>query len=394
MTDQMRQAAASSTSEFWPEPNSLESTIIQNVSHELRTPLTIIQGYVELLHNGELGALTPEQQQAMFIITNHTQELRALVERIGVLMALEVHQKSAWQPLAPAEIVAGVMESRHAAAIQSGLMPSVDLEPNLPLISGDLYQLQQVVDCLLDNALKFTPAGGRVKVQLYSEPGLVCLTVSDTGIGISEENQERIFSRFYQVDGSTTRHYRGVGLGLAIVKQVIEEHGGQLEVESQPGQGSRFTVKLPALPSDIRLELPLEEKEKSVTLQRILVVDDEENIALILQESLEGLPHCQVAIATSGTQALQMFEQQPFDLLITDYRMPEINGIALATHVRQLYPQTAIVMITAYSSAELYEQAAHAAVRRVLDKPVKLAEIRSVASESLARSGDVNEKDH
>ena len=74
--------------------------------------------------------------------------------------------------------------------------------------------------------------------------------------------------------------------------------------------------------------------------------------------------------------------------------MPEINGIALATHVRQLYPQTAIVMITAYSSAELYEQAAHAAVRRVLDKPVKLAEIRSVASESLARSGDVNEKDH
>ena len=394
MTDQTRQATASSASELRPEPNSLEATIVQNISHELRTPLTLIQGYVELLYNGKLGALTPEQQQAMFIITNHTHELRTLVERIGILMALEAHQKSAWQPLASVEVVAGVVESRHAAAIQSGLMLSVRLEPNLPLISGNLYQLQQVVDCLLDNALKFTPAGGRVEAQLYSEPGLVCLMVSDTGIGIPEENLECIFSRFYQVDGSTTRQYRGVGLGLAIVKEVIEEHGGQIEVESQPGQGSRFTVKLPALLPDIRLELPLEEKEEGVALQRILVVDDEENIALILQEGLEGLPYCQVAIATSGKQALQMFGQQPFDLLITDYKMPEINGIALATRVRQLYPQTAIVMLTAYSSAELCEQAAHAAVRRVLDKPVKLTEIRSVASEALARSGDVDEQKH
>jgi CheY-like chemotaxis protein len=111
-------------------------------------------------------------------------------------------------------------------------------------------------------------------------------------------------------------------------------------------------------------------------------------VALTLQDSLEKLPNCEVAVATSGEEALSLFEQRPFDLLITDYKMPGVDGMTLATRVRQLYPQTAVVMVTAYSSDELREQAAHASIQRILGKPVKLAEVRSAAMEVLDQSAD------
>ncbi len=118
-------------------------------------------------------------------------------------------------------------------------------------------------------------------------------------------------------------------------------------------------------------------------MRRILILDDEENVALTLQDSLEKLPECEIAIATSSTRALQLLEQQPFDLLITDYKMPDMDGLALARHVRQLYPQTVIIIITAYSDQALRWQASRAYVHHVLDKPVGLAEIRSKALEAL-----------
>lgn len=120
--------------------------------------------------------------------------------------------------------------------------------------------------------------------------------------------------------------------------------------------------------------------------QHILIVDDEEKIALGLQDGLEMLPNCEVAVATGSEQALKLFQQQPFDLLITDYNMPGANGITLATRVRQSYSQTAIIMVTACASGALREQAARISIHRVLQKPVPIAEIRSVASKALAQN--------
>ena len=117
--------------------------------------------------------------------------------------------------------------------------------------------------------------------------------------------------------------------------------------------------------------------------RRILIVDDEEYVVMTLQEGLKKLPNCEVSVATSGRQALELLEQQPFNLLITDYKMPDIDGMALIEHVRQSHPQTAIIVITAYSD-ELRDHAARAFIERILDKPVSLSEIRSVASEVLA----------
>jgi two-component system phosphate regulon sensor histidine kinase PhoR len=248
--NQIQQTYLPPPDEYGPEAGNLDDlhyTFIQNVSHELRTPVTIIQGYAELLGDGSLGALAPEQQEAIFVIVDRVYELRTLVERIDILLAVEAHE-TASLPLALDEIVAEAVKRRRAAATQAGLTLEVHLEPDPPPVSGDRHHLQRAIDCLLENALKFTPQGGRVKVQVYTEPGWVCLAITDTGIGIAKEELECIFNGFYQRDRSTNRRYGGIGLGLTLVRAVIEEHGGRIEVESQPGQGSRFTVKLPALP--------------------------------------------------------------------------------------------------------------------------------------------------
>jgi two-component system response regulator PilR (NtrC family) len=121
-------------------------------------------------------------------------------------------------------------------------------------------------------------------------------------------------------------------------------------------------------------------------LRRILIVEDEENVATTLQYMLKKLPRCNITIAGGGEQALRLFERQPFDLLITDYKMPDMDGMTLAARVRQSYPQTVIIMITAYGDDALREQAAHISIQHVLDKPVELVEIRSAALQALGQS--------
>ncbi len=360
----------------------LHAIFMRTVAHELRTPLSILQGYAELLDSEELGDLTPQQKYATDIIVDRTLELRSLVERIGVLLAARAHATVS-VPLSLTEIASIVIEDRRAAATEAELELVTSLEPSLPLVTGDPYQLKPALDCLLENAIKFTPRGGRIEIHAYTEPGWVCLDFTDTGIGMSAEKVENAFSLFCQIDGSTTRHYRGLGLGLGLVRAVFEGHGGQVAVTSQPGQGSRFSVKLPALPEGVAEELAL---KGEAAPRRILVVDDEENVALTIQDGLEKLPNCEVTVVTSGEEALRLFEQRPFDLLITDYKMPGTDGIRLAARVRQLYPGTKIIMITAYSSHLLRQQATKISIRFVLDKPIKLDEIRSIALEALETS--------
>jgi signal transduction histidine kinase len=143
----------------------LHAIFIQNVSHELRTPLGIIQGYAELLRDGDLGALAPEQQQVVTTIVNRACQLRTIVERVGIILANKVHA-TASMPFPMDAIVIEVVEGKRASADEVGLELEMHLEPDLPLLAGDPDQLQHAVDCLLDNALKFTPRGGRVEVRL------------------------------------------------------------------------------------------------------------------------------------------------------------------------------------------------------------------------------------
>ncbi len=360
--------------------DALQYAFIQNVSHELRTPVALIHGCAELLYGGDIGALRPEQQKLISIILSRTHELRGLVERISALLAIQA-RALVRQPFRLTDLAQRAVESYRAAAHQAGVAVSLDADPGLEPLWGDPYYIEQAVLSLLDNAVKFTPQGGRVDIAVFKEKGWQCLAVTDTGIGIPEEEHQRIFMRFYQVDGSATRRYGGVGLGLALAKETVEAHGGTIEVESQVGQGSRFTLRLPA---GVRTDPDRPTERGTLGARRILIVDDEESVVLTFRCSLETLPNCEVATATSASEALRLASEGPLDLLITDYKMPDMDGVTLASRIRALHSQIAIIMITAYGDDALREMAAALPVQRVLDKPVGIRDIRSTVTQLLA----------
>jgi signal transduction histidine kinase len=228
------------------ELDNLKSEFIQNVSHELRSPLALIRGYAEMLSIGALGTLEPEQEIPVRIISRRAQMLGDLVDDITNLLAVETRPMSE-APVAVDSLTQTAVEDFRVAAQQAGLVLEAEIAPELPRISGDVQYLRRVLDNLLSNAIKFTPVGGRVSVRLWPEADQLLLQVADTGVGIPDEEKERIFDRFYQIDGSTRRRYGGMGLGLALVNEIVEAHGGRVKVDSQEGQGSAFTVSLPVM---------------------------------------------------------------------------------------------------------------------------------------------------
>jgi PAS domain S-box-containing protein len=244
-TEQQERAAELARAlEQQQELDRLKSEFIQNVSHELRTPLTIARGYAELLSSGELGELQPQQREPLNIIVRRIHLLVKMVSDITAILRLE-QRRTRPQPVNLSALVQESLTDFQAAADGADLALSVEVAPQLPAVPGDPTELQRVLDNLVSNALKFTPAGGRVDLHLGQEQDTVVLEVADTGIGIPQDKLERVFERFYQVDGSASRRYGGTGLGLALVKEIVEAFGGQVSVSSVIGEGSTFRVTLP-----------------------------------------------------------------------------------------------------------------------------------------------------
>jgi len=226
------------------ELDRLKNQFIQNVSHELRTPLALIRGYAELLAEEELGPLRPEQRKPMNVIVRRCRMLTELVE--DIMMVLEVEARTPERQWVDVEELMGFSTEDFALSVeQEGLELSAWVEEDLPALWGVRSHLRRMLDNLIKNAIKFTPEGGRIDVRAYRETDSVVIEVADTGIGIPPEEQDRVFERFYQVDGSINRRYKGVGLGLGLVRAVVTAHGGSVEVESVVGEGSTFTVRLP-----------------------------------------------------------------------------------------------------------------------------------------------------
>ncbi len=222
----------------------VKDQFIQNVSHELRTPITLVHGYAELMRSGALGPLTPEQDEALEVIQRRTTFLTEMVTDFTMLIEIKARGlRTEWLDV-PALLHETVATARPAAEAAQ-LTLEAHIPARLPKIRGDVVYLRRVLDNLLSNAVKFTPAGGRITLRAWREDKHVCIAVADTGIGIPASEHARIFNRFYQVDGSTTRQYGGTGLGLAVVKEIVEAHGGSVSLESAVGQGTTFTVRLP-----------------------------------------------------------------------------------------------------------------------------------------------------
>jgi signal transduction histidine kinase len=223
------------------------------VSHELRTPLTSIHGYLELIQDPTTGELNADQQRFIEVIDRNSLRLLQLVGDL-----LLVAQSDAGELILAIEdvpistLVTECVESALPAAARSNIALALDAEPDLT-VSGDPVRLAQVLDNLVSNAIKFTPAGGRVNVQLTQTEDVIRLEVRDTGIGISETEQANLFTRFYRTKQATEQAIQGTGLGLTIAKAIIEAHNGTITVESTPGQGTTMAVELIAIPAALAL---------------------------------------------------------------------------------------------------------------------------------------------
>jgi two-component system, OmpR family, phosphate regulon sensor histidine kinase PhoR len=218
---------------------------VANVSHEFRTPLTAIQGFAETLL---AGAMEDPQNRGRFlgIILEHSRRLARLTEDLLMLSKMDADRlelETRRIPVGP--FVESCIETSTPRAREKDLQLSVNLADRIPDIAGDRRRLTEVLQNLLDNAIQYTPAGGQIMVSAGPRNGEVIFTVSDTGIGIPQADQPRIFERFYRVDVARSREVGGTGLGLSIAKHLVEGHGGRIWVESEVGQGSQFHFSVP-----------------------------------------------------------------------------------------------------------------------------------------------------
>ncbi len=227
------------------EADKAKDEFIQNVSHELRTPLIAVLGYADLLQDEEFGTVNDQQREALDMIVQKSQKLAELVEDIVSVQALE-NRTFERKPVNLVEIVNGVIQKYSEHANAAGLRINARLPQNLPPVMVDAVMISDACDKLLDNAIKFGRSGEVIDVILQDTEGpVVQVMIRDYGIGIDPSEHQKIFRRFYQVDGGVNRHYSGTGLGLAIVKAIIEGHGGRIGVKSKLNEGATFAFTLP-----------------------------------------------------------------------------------------------------------------------------------------------------
>lgn len=228
--------------------DQLRKDFVANVSHELRTPLALVKGYVETLKDENLDK--HKTGEFLDIIDRNVGQLTNLVEDLLELSRLDSQQSSGSivraRPSGIAQIIERVATDFQPAIARKQHILKIDIAQPMPEITLDPGLMEKAVGNLLDNAIKYTPDKGKIEIRARVDAGELRIEVADNGIGIPAQDLERIFERFYRVDKSRSREMGGTGLGLAIVKHIVQLHKGRVAVHSQPGQGSVFTITLPA----------------------------------------------------------------------------------------------------------------------------------------------------
>jgi len=226
--------------------NQLKSEFLANMSHELRTPLNVIIGFSQLMTDEAPGKVNNEQRQCLSDILDSSQHLLNLINEVLDLSKIESGEvKLKLKNVALIEVVESLTRTMMPILTPRKQSLDVEIEEGLPLVYADKAKLKQVLLNLVDNSSKFTPDGGKLKIEAVREGNWCRVSVIDNGIGIKKEDQERVFEPFYQLDNPLTKGRGGTGLGLALVKQIVERYGGRIWVESEYGKGSRFTFTVP-----------------------------------------------------------------------------------------------------------------------------------------------------
>ena len=368
----------------------LKDEFLANMSHELRTPLNAILGLSESLQEGILGPVSQRQHKALGTVERSGRHLLSLINDV-----LDVSKISAGKlalNLQTVEISA-LLQSSLALIRQQAHDKRIRLEVHLPIhvgtIVADERRIRQVLINLLSNAVKFTEANGQITLEAKrQEPqsntaGWLEFIVTDTGIGISSADRKKLFKPFMQLDSRLNRQYEGTGLGLALVKQIIELHGGSVDLESEVGQGSSFTVRLPqisrptapsgtATPSETSA-IPYSHAETARTRTLLIAEDNEANIETF--HSYLTARGYRVQLARNGRQAVEVAQRERPDLILMDIQMPEMDGTEAITCMRQHDHLRSIPIIALTALAMEGDRGLAAGATDYLTKPVKLREL-------------------
>lgn len=358
--------------------NQLKDEFLATLSHELRNPLNVVIGYAEILRRSD------DQKPEFVIKAAETIRRNALAQAQLVSDLLDLSRLQMGKlslnkkPSSLSTIIKDAIETVRNEANTKPVSLSIELDPEVMVVEGDPVRLGQIAWNLLNNAIKFTPAGGQVDVRLIKDGGQAVIIVEDDGQGIVPEFLPHVFEIFRQADASIVRKQGGMGIGLALVKQLAELHGGSVKAESEGvGQGARFTVRLPLYQAGISA-LPQGRTGATGALKAkfILVVDDSPETTEMLGKLLE-LEGAFVDSARSGKEALEIARRKNFDLVISDISMPEMDGYELLKKLRTIPAMAEIpaVALTGYGRSNDIDRALEEGFAEHLTKPLDLDEL-------------------
>ena len=369
------------------EANRAKSEFLANVSHELRTPLNAIIGFSDLLRDDGTGKLSERQDEFVGDIHESGEHLLRLINGILDLSKIEAGKMEIHRErFAIADVVNEAVAMVTPQASQKGLRLETDLGDGVVQVFLDPGMCRQILLNLLSNAVKFTTSGGRVHVGLSRSGQDLAIHVSDTGVGIASEDVKRIFDEFYQVDGSYSRNYGGTGLGLALVRKMIDMQGGSIDVQSAPGEGTRFSLHFPDavladLPDSSGESQPVAEETQAVepanVVERdwiILLVEDNPVNRKLARNVLRSQGF-EVWEVPTGEDALNLLRRQRPDLILMDLQLPGMDGLEVTRRLKA-DPETAdlpIVALTAHVREADEKKAREAGCVGYITKPIRLA---------------------
>ena len=349
------------------------------LSHELKTPLTSAREFVSIVIDGLAGGLNDTQREYLRIALESCNQLRVCINDLLDATRLETGKLNIeLKPTALGELARRVVTTLHPAALGKRIRLTCDVERGLPPVELDESRITQVITNLLNNALKFTEAGGAITVAVAASPeksGVVEVSITDTGRGIPAEQVDRIFDRLYQVKSGDASTEHGVGLGLFICRELVRLHSGDIRVESQPGIGSTFTFELPVMAP---------EEQRST----LLLVDDDPAMREILSTILQRA-HFDVETAEDGREALQHIRRHMPDVVLMDLEMPGMDGPTTLQEIRREWGSLPVVLHTGHVDGPLLSRALEWAPFTVLSKPCPMDQlVQTMRGVDRRRTGD------
>jgi CheY-like chemotaxis protein/anti-sigma regulatory factor (Ser/Thr protein kinase) len=372
--------------------NRAKDEFLANMSHELRTPLNGILGISETLLEQRRDPITEYQQRSLQIIQSSGSHLLELINDILDLSKIEARKFDYYpQILSVEELCRSSLTFIKQQALSKSMTITYREETAGSKVYADPRRLKQILVNLLANAVKFTPEHGQVTLQVHTDAELdrIQFSVIDNGIGIAPEDLRQLFVPFKQVDSSFTRNHEGTGLGLALVQKLTEMHGGSVDVESEVGKGSRFTINLPweqailahaeaSQTSTETVPAPPFRKSNAAEAERLdrgIILLAEDNLANILTMSDYLETHgYQVVVAHDGAEAIEKAEQIHPHLILMDIQMPVMDGLDATARFRNnpRFASTPIIALTALAMPGDRERCLKAGANEYMSKPVSL----------------------